>query len=234
MDNNPEKTEVTENLEKNLQIMEVVEKELEQQKKDVVFALIIFLTTVSAWILFVALWDTLGRPYPPEHMTYGVELIAILMLVVIKLFTNLKTSKLGLTVKNIGPAVKRALIITAVSFVVLSVIKIILKPGQPLLNWSKFQPVYMLTSILQEFLARGFLLTTLNDILDSKKGKHISIICSSLLFASLHLYYGFAFMASAGILSVVLSLCYMKDENIWGVSILHFAAGTMATMLELV
>ena len=44
-------------IEKNLQIMEVVEKELNKRKSDATKCLSIFLSSTSVWVLLVALWE---------------------------------------------------------------------------------------------------------------------------------------------------------------------------------
>ena len=73
---------------------------------------------------------------------------------------------------------------------------------------------------------------TLNNAAITHK-KHIAVIVSSLLFTTLHLYYGFTFMVSAGLLSVLLGYMYLRDKNIWGVSLVHFVFGTMGALLTL-
>jgi len=221
-------------LDKNLRIMEAAEAELERQRGEAVFCLTVFVSAMSVWILLVALWDMLGRPIAERFLTYGVELIAGLMLVVVLKFTRLDIHRMGITKKNLLPSLIRSALISAVIFALMLAVKLITKPGQPILNLTEFTPTYVLTSILQEFLARGFLLTTLCSIIPSRNSEHIAVFCSSLMFTSLHLYYGFPFMAGAGLLSVLLGYCYLKDRNIWGVSLIHFVIGMGGIMLELV
>lgn len=71
------------------------------------------------------------------------------------------------------------------------------------------------------------------NIYDNKQKKHTAVIVSSLLFTTLHLYYGFLFMVGAGVLSILLGYIYLKDKNIWGVSLIHFVFGTVSVMLGL-
>ena len=220
-------------LEKNLRIMEVVEKELNRRKVEATFCLTIYLIVTSIWVLLVALWEKLGRPIEPPTMTYGVEIIAILMFIAAKIKTRLGWDDLGLSFKNMKPTMIRAAIISAIVAVLMIALKLIIMPGQPLFDWSVYNFMYPLTSILQEFLARGFLLTSLIYIYDTKYKKHMSVVLSSLLFTSLHLYYGFTFMIGAGLISVVLGFMYLKDENIWGVSLVHFVFGTLGAVLSL-
>lgn len=222
------------NLEQSLQIMETVEKELNRQKAEAVFNLSLFLGAMSVWVLLVALWDKLGRPLAGTTMTYGVELIAILMFAVTQWKKRVPLKELGINTRNLVPTLLRAAAISAGIIAVMCVVKLVLKPGEALLDWSKFGITYPLTSVLQEFLARGFLLNCMLNIFDFKQKKVFSVILSSLLFTTLHLYYGFTFMVGAGVLSVLLGFLYLKDENIWGVSIVHFVFGMTGTMLSLV
>ena len=220
-------------IEKNLQIMEVVEKELNKRKSDATKCLSIFLSSTSIWVLLVALWEKEGRPIAPTTMTYGVEIIAVIMLIVTQFSLKMKLTDMGLNFKNMKVVMKRSCIISLVIIAVLIVAKLIMKPGEKLFDLSKYDFLYPLTSILQEFLARGFLLTCLMNIYDNKHKKHTAVIVSSLLFTTLHLYYGFLFMVGAGVLSVLLGYIYLKDKNIWGVSLIHFVFGAVGVMLGL-
>ncbi len=227
-------TENAVDFDRTLRIMEVVENELDRQNKDSLFSLFVFLCAENLWIILVALWDMLGKPILEEYLTIGVEAIAALMFVVILKFTRLDIHKMGVTKKNLKPTLKRAGIISAAAVVIMLAIKLLTQRGQPFIYWELYDALYPFTAVLQEFLARGFLVTTLVSINPTKNRKHIAVVCSSLLFASLHLYYGFFFMVGAGLLSVLLGYCYLKDENIWGVSIIHFVIGTVGVMLGIV
>lgn len=220
-------------MERNLRIMEVVEKELNKRKAESTFCFSIFLGATSIWVLLVELWEKLGRPIAPPTMTYGVEIIAIIMFIITQVKTRLKPENLGLNFKNIKPVMIRSVVVSAIIIVAMIVLKLIMKPGEPLLDWSTYNFMYPITSILQEFLARGFLLSCLMNIYDAKHKKHIAVIVSSLLFTTLHLYYGFTFMVGAGLLSALLGYMYLRDKNIWGVSLVHFVFGTMGALLTL-
>jgi len=235
METEEKQTDSLDEISKSLRIMEVVETELEQQRKESILCLMVFLCAMSVWVLLVALWETLGRPIRPQLMTVGVELIAAVMLVCVLKFTRLDVRKMGITKKNLKPSLVRAGVISAITIAVMLAVKLVMRQeGQPLVNWELFKISYALTSVLQEFLARGFLVTTLIRIVSSEKKNLIVIVASSLMFTTLHLYYGLFYMLGAGLLSVLLGWCYLKDENIWGVSIIHFVFGTVGTILELV
>lgn len=221
-------------LEEKLRIMEVVEKELNRRKAEATFCFSVFLAVTTTWVLLVALWEKIGRPIAPSTLTYGVEIIAVIMFIITQVKTRLRWDDLGLSFKNMKTTMLRAGIVSAIMIVLMIAAKLLMKqPGEPLIDWSQYNFMYPLTSILQEFLARGFLLTSLMYIYDTKHKKHMAVILSSLLFTTLHLYYGFVYMVGAGLLSVVLGYIYLKDKNIWGVSLVHFVFGTMGAILTL-
>lgn len=221
-------------IEKSLKIMEVVEKELNERKRSSTICLTFFLVVNSVWILLVALWEQLGKPIEPSVMTYGVEIIAIIMLFVTKNTAHMKFSDMRITKKNLWPSLRRAVLICIGIVALMSLFKLAFIRSETFINWSNFVPLYIFTSILQEFLARGFLLTCLLNIFDSKYKNHMAVFVSSILFTSLHLYYGFTFMVGAGVLSVILGYVCIKDENIWGVSLIHYVFGMTGFLLELV
>ena len=214
--------------------MEAVEKELNQRKQESTFCLSIFLATDSIWILLVALWEKLNRPISGNSMTYGVEIIALLMMFVTKKKTHMQLKDMRVSRKNLGPSMIRAACICLIAIAVMVILKLTVMRSETFVDWSQFDPTYVFTSVFQEFLARGFLLTCLINIFDHKEKKHMAVLLSSLLFTSLHLYYVFNFMVGAGILSVLLGYVCIKDENIWGVSLIHFVFGTAGMVLGLV
>ena len=183
-------------IENSLEIMEVVETALNKQKAESNFCFTIYIIALCLWILLVKLWDYLGQPIEAKNLTTGVEIIAALMMAVTLIFTHFHVKDMGLNFKKIGWTMLRAGIISVVIVLIMMGISWI-KAGTILPDWSKFSFHYMLTSVLQEFLARGFLLTCLLNIYTMKQGKHIAIITSSLLFMALHLYYGLFFMIGA-------------------------------------
>ena len=217
-----------------LELMEVVEKELNRQRSDAVTSLTVFLCSVSAWVMAVALWDKLDRPLSAHTMTYGVEIIAVFMLIFLNRKTDIKVRNLGLNRRNLKVTFIHDGAISLELILLIALVKHFVKPGEAIFDWSLFRPVYVLTSVLQEFLARGFLLTCLLTIYTGKHNRAAAVLCSSLIFTTLHLYYGFAFMCGAGALSLLLGALYIRDGNIWGVSLIHFVFGTFGVMSHLV
>ncbi len=90
---------------------------------------------------------------------------------------------------------------------------------------------YLLTCLLQEFLARGVIQTSVKVLLKVKYQKQLSVVMASLLFMLMHLPFGFLFMTGAGVLGIVLGIIYERQHDIWGCFILHWCCGYLAMCL---
>lgn len=93
---------------------------------------------------------------------------------------------------------------------------------------------YLVTAFVQEFLARGAVQASLARVLDGKYAKTIAIFVTSVYFMSLHFQYGLPMMIGSGILSVILGFMYKKDDNIYGVTLVHYCFGKFADFLHLI
>lgn len=102
---------------------------------------------------------------------------------------------------------------------------VILNPTTQLTVFSVIS--YLVVSYLQEFIARGVGMTSIQKFLDDKKG-YKSIVISSFLFGIFHLYRGL----DAGIVtffgSIVLGYAYIRHKNLIESAILHFVLGSIA------
>ena len=217
-----------------LALMETVEKELDRQKSNAVVSLTVFLCSMSVWVLAVSLWEKLNRPFPPHYLTYGVELIAVFMLIFLWRSTDIEIKNLGVNRRNLKATFIRDGAVSLALILIIALVKHAVRPGEPIFYWTRIHPFYAVTSVLQEFLSRGFLLTCLMTIYTGKHRSAVAVICSSLIFTTLHLYYGFTFMCGAGVLSLLLGALYVRDGNIWGVSLIHFVFGTFTTLTGIV
>ena len=86
--------------------------------------------------------------------------------------------------------------------------------------------------VLQEFLARGVMQENLNRVFTGKYATVLSIVVSSLVFGVLHIHYGLPFMLGATVLLGALGMLYHKQGNIWGLCIIHYVLGEVATFLR--
>ena len=118
--------------------------------------------------------------------------------------------------------------------IVMVMINVILRfsghPIKPYFIGGSFQGAYtyIFTAILQEFLSRGVIQTSVKALMQVKYQKFFSIFLTSLLFSLMHLPFDFPFMAAAFLLSITLGIVYEKQGNIWGCAFLHWSCGYLA------
>jgi membrane protease YdiL (CAAX protease family) len=55
-----------------------------------------------------------------------------------------------------------------------------------------------------------------------------------MLFMALHIQHGFVFMVGAGILGGIEGILYEKQQNIFGVWIVHWVFGVFGSLLSLI
>ena len=90
---------------------------------------------------------------------------------------------------------------------------------------------YIFTAFIQEFLARGVIQTSVNSLMKVKYQKQFGVFLTSLLFALMHLPFGFIFLVSAFFLSLILGYLYERHGDLWGCAILHWSCGYLAMCL---
>ena len=196
-------------------------------------------------MLIYALWEFFGRPIASDYMTHGIELLSVVMLFFILSRTSLTWRDLGFLPSNAGKTVRVALIVSVCAVGFLFGLKAIARlinpncfePDAPFFDISRFglrQVLYILTAGIQEFLARSVMQGNLKRIMVSKHSGVMSIILSSLIFAALHIHFGFLFMAGAAILAGLEGILYEKQKNILGVWIVHWVFGVCGTLLCLI
>lgn len=204
-----------------------------------------FLCGFGVWILICALWEFLGRPISADYLTHGVEILGLLMLVFILRLTSLTWRDLGVTTHEPAKTLRTALIVAACSFGLLCAIKAVARmidpmsfePNAPFLDLRRFglrQVLYIFTAGIQEFLARSVMQGNLKRILAVKHAGAMSIVLSSLIFAALHIHLGFLFMVGAAILAGLEGILYEKQQNIFGVWLVHWVFGVSGTLLYLI
>ena len=204
-----------------------------------------FIAGFCLWIILYALWEFLGRPIAADFLTHGVEVLGILMLIFILACTSLTWRDLGVTTKSPGKTVATALLVAACGFALLCVLKIVARlfvptafePEAPFIDFKRFglrQVLYVFTAGIQEFLARSVMQGNLRRIITAKHPGLLAILLSSLIFAALHIHLGFIFMIGAAILAGLEGILYEKQQNIFGVWIVHWVFGVSGTLLCLI
>lgn len=224
---------------------ETVAEEMTRKFSDSSNTFTTFLFGFCGWILIYALWEYLGRPIPADFMTHGVELLGVIMLVFILRRTSLTWRDLGVTTHEPGKTVRTALIVAACAFGFLCGLKAVCRmidpgcfePDAPFLDLGRFGPrqlLYIFTAGIQEFLARSVMQGNLKRITAGKRTSLLAILLSSLIFAALHIHFGFLFMVGAAILAGLEGILYEKQQNIFGVWIVHWVFGVSGTLLCLI
>ncbi len=220
-------------------------EEVKKKFRDSSRTFTMFLFVFCGWMIFYALWEFLNRPFSPDYMTHGVELLGLIMLAYILRRTSFTWRDLGGIGYRPLATVKTALIVAACAFVFLCILKAVARlfvptafePQDPFFDISKFgfrQILYVFTAGIQEFLARSVMQANIKRIVDSPHPAAIAIILSSLIFAALHIHLGVMFMIGAAILASLEGILYEKQQNLLGVWIVHWVFGVSGTLLSLI
>ena len=165
-----------------------------------------------------------------------IEGIAFLLFLEIIFFTSLSLRDIGIIPwpSKILKSIKPTFFIAAVTCLVLLAINLILRlsghPVKPYFIGGSWQGAYtyIFTAIIQEFLSRGVIQTSVKSLMQVKYQKFFSIFLTSLLFALMHLPFGFPFMMGAFLLSIALGIVFEKQQHIWGCAFLHWSCGYLA------
>ena len=182
----------------------------------------------------------MDRPFDKKIVTHGVEVLGLVLIIFVFKFTSLTWKDIGLFAGNGQRTRIMTIVLCLVTTVVLVTLKLIfrdnpsvVRPG-PFIDFSRMdfnRWFYIVTAFVQEFLARGCVQSNLKRISASKHPARISIIMASLVFAVLHIHLGPVFMVGAALLSGILGIVYDRQDNIYGVWIIHWYAGTLAAVL---
>ena len=217
-------------------------RRLRQESTNVLLICIVFL---SVFAFLYAMWEAMGNPVSEETLTNIVEIGAVFFGVLILRTTSLGLDGIGLSFKNLKENLKIDIIVSACIVVFWIAVKLLLlwiAPGviphpEPFVNpeWLSIPRIlgYAFTALVQEFLSRGVLQESLLHILEGPHSRAVAIIASTLIFTTLHLHYGPAFMAFAALMLGVFGILYDRQRSIWGLTIIHFTFGITAFLLGL-
>ena len=220
-------------------------EEMTQKFRDSSSTFTTFLVGFCGWILVYALWEFLGRPVAADFMTHGVEVLGLIMLIFILARTSLTWRDLGIMTHEPLKTLRTALTVAVCAFGFLCGLKAVCRlidpncfePEAPFLDLKRFglrQILYVLTAGIQEFLARSVMQGNLKRITRGTHRAALAIFLSSLIFAALHIHFGFLFMVGAAILAGLEGILYEKQQNIFGVWIVHWVFGVSGTLLCLI
>ena len=216
---------------------------LNQQRREssVIFA--VLMICVCGYLFFYSFLKYINIELEPWVMSKIIEAISILMFIIILKKTSFSLKDIGLKITDYKATFMPNIIITVVATAALVILKLIIlkvapsffPEGAPFWDWSVISIsdfVYPFTVILQEFLARGVMQENLMRIFTGKHRGALSIIVSSLVFGALHIAYGLPLMLGASLLLGALGILYYKQGTMWGLCIVHFFLGEVASFLR--
>ena len=199
-----------------------------------------FTGIVMCICVYLFIWSllefTLHIHFRPSQYTKVIEAISFLLFFEVLFLTSLSLKDVGVFVspRKFIRSIIEVIPIVAIASGVLIGINIILRiSGHSLKedffggSWTK-AVVYISVALMQEFLARGVLQTSIRFLVKVKWQKFFNVLLSSLLFSLMHLPHGFPFMMGALALGIGLGIIYEKQKNIWGCVLIHWACGYLA------
>jgi len=195
------------------------------------------------WTVGVSVWNQTGRIIGVGYLTIIMEVMAAINLMILLRRTSFRLKDLGISTENLIPTLKRTVVRAGVLLAVFCAIKLVVRwfmPGffpadTPFWDWKQADTrliKYMFTAFIQEFLSRGGIQESLSRVFEGKYRKSHAIHMTSLFFMALHFQYGLPMMFGAGALSILLGYMYKKDQNIYGVTIIHYCFGKFADFLH--
>ena len=216
---------------------------LHQQRRESSIVFAVLMICVCVYLFLWSLLRYLDAEPPGWLMNLMIEGISVIMFFIVLKTTSFSIRDIGLRITNAKATFVPDILITLGACAVLVGGKVVLlrvapgffPEGAPFWDWSVgtfADVIYPLTVILQEFLARGVMQENLRRIFTGKHAAALSIIVSALVFGVLHIAYGFMFMVGATLLLGVMGIFYHKQGNIWGLCIIHYVLGEVASFLR--
>ncbi len=224
---------------------ETVAEEMRRKYNDSSRCFAIAIFCICIWVLIYALWEMTGRKVSVDLLTHGTEVMGLIMMLFIFRYTSFTTRELGITMDDPKKTVLTGLAVSAAAVGFLALVKFsarlfdptLFGGSAPFIDFGLFtwrQAAYILTAGIQEFIARSIMQNNIRRISVGKNPAASAIILSSLMFAALHIQHGFLFMAGAAVLGALEGILYEKQQNIFGVWIVHWFFGVAGTLLSLV
>lgn len=224
-------------------ITDLVHINRQRRESSTVFA--VMMTCICGYLFLWSLLRFMGIEPPGWVMSIVIECISVVMFVIILKTTSFSFNDIGLRITDARKTFVPAAWITVIGTVVMVGGKVLLlrvapgffPEGAPFWDWSAGTVAdifYPATAVLQEFLARGVMQENLNRVFSGKHAMGMSVFVSSLAFGVMHIHYGLPYMLAASILLGALGMLYNRQRNIWGLCIIHYVLGEVATFLRYV
>lgn len=222
-------------------VTEIAQLNLKRRESSIVFA--VLMICVCSYLFLWSFLRYINIEPPGQVMNLVIEGISILMFIVILKTTSFSIHDIGLRIENARATFLPDIFITLAGTFLLVAGKVAMlkispsyfPEGAPFWDWSAgtfADVIYPFTVILQEFLARGVMQENLRRIFTGKYAGFLSIFVSALVFGVLHIAYGLPYMLGSFALLGALGVLYQKQGNIWGLCIVHYVLGEVATFLR--
>ena len=203
-----------------------------------IFAGIIFCIT-SYLMAWSCIRFTLGIHLNTSVYTLMIEALTFILFLEIVFFTSFSLKDIGLVPrwKNLKANLLETLSIAVIAGAVLVLSKVLftlfgIQIKSYFIGGSlRGMANYAFTALLQEFLARGVIQTSVKSLMRIKYQKILGIILTSLLFSLMHMPFGFIFMMGALVLSLALGTLFERQGDLWGCVLLHWFCGYLTMCL---
>lgn len=226
--------------------VEALQREIQEVKLRNAFERFFMATMVLFAIASLVQKLIQGNLSPLAHMGYswGFLLLSVAPMAWFARQQRRPPRDFGLTLVNGKRAMAESLAVTLLVLVLGgALLWSQLPPGQPLVNWGSvakynrleflvFLAGYPLHSLLQEFIGRGVIQSSLAHFLP-KSHWFLPILLTSLLFGIYHLYVSVAFALLTVAVSMLFGWLYQRHRTLVGVTTLHAAIGVASVALGL-
>lgn len=210
------------------------------------FTSVVLLITGYTFILGI-LNNKLIINYLPEQSSYFISRIIEIstLIIVFKIVRNssLSWKDFGLNFSGAKKSITESVVISLLIIGGLYLAKYGLiaacpdkLPDKRIIVWEYFDYTYityLVVAPLQEFITRGVVQTSLQRLLVGRHKVILSIIITSFLFGSLHVFSSIYLGLAAMITGWFWGWMYHRHKNIIGVSISHFLIGNFTGLLGL-
>lgn len=169
-------------------------------------------------------------------VSWGYLLVSAIPSLIYIWISGLPLSTVGLTTKNWRRSVGESLLASlAIGLLLLGIASYLRTssgsaPDDPLFKWNFILSLggisYALHSVLQEFVARGVMLSSVRRLLPNKSN-FLSILLVAIVFSAFHAAWGYSIVVFTFLSSFIFGWMYLRQGNLIGVSILHFIVGSL-------
>lgn len=213
---------------------------LRQREHDYAYIFAGIIVCITSYLMaWSCIRFTLGIQLNTSVYTLMIEAITFILFLEIVFFTSFSLKDIGLVPRwkslranlletlSIAVAAGAVLVMSKVIFTLLGIqIKSYFIGGS-----LRGMANYAFTALLQEFLARGVIQTSVKSLMRIKYQKSLGIILTSLLFSLMHIPFGFVFMMGALVLSLALGTLFERHGDLWGCVLLHWFCGYLTMCL---